>query len=124
MHGGSPEKTEVPLTLGKSAPLALGGAVLVFPQSHREQGRHRFHGYWPLSLLYLPITSTRPSLRVQLPCVVLAAVTELLALPYFAKLPMVEGVHRSALLPVAEGHTLEHPVPLSSTLAWVQEGPG
>ena len=82
MHGGGPANTEVPLTLGKSVPLALGGAVLVFPQSHREQGRHRFHGYWPMSLLYVPITSTHPSLRVQLPCVVLAAVTELLALPY------------------------------------------
>lgn len=124
MHGGSPEKTEVPLTLGKSVPLALGGAVLVFPQSHREQERHRFHGYWPMSLLYVPITSTRPSLRVQLPCVVLAAVAELLALPYFAKLTMVEGLHRSPLLPDTEGHTLEPPVPLSSTLMWVQEGPG
>ena len=116
MHGGGPAKTEVPLTLGKSVPLALGGAVLVFPQSHREQGRHRFHGYWPMSLLYVPITSTRLSLRVQLPCVVLAAVAELLALPYFAKLPMVEGFHRSPLLPDTEGHTLEPPVPLSSTL--------
>ena len=76
MHGGSPAKTEVPL------PLALGGTVLVFPQSHLEQGRHLFHGYWPMSLLYVPITSTRLSLRVRLPCVVLAAVAELLALPY------------------------------------------
>ena len=116
MHGGGPAKTEVPLTLGKSVPLALGGAVLVFPQSHLEQGRDRFHGHWPLSLLYVPITSTRLSVRVQLPCVVLAAVAELLALPYSAKLPMVEGFHRSPLLPDTEGHTLEPPVPLSSTL--------
>ena len=104
MHGGGPANTEVPLTLGKSAPLALGGAVF------------SFHGYWPMSLLYVPITSTHPSLRVQLPCVVLAAVAELLALPYSAKLPMVEGFHRSPLLPDTEGHTLKPPVPLSSTL--------
>ena len=77
-----------------------------------------------MSLLYVSITCTDLLLMVQLPCVVLAAVTELLAMPYFAKLPMVECVPRSALLPVAEGHTLEHPVPISSTLAWVQEGPG
>ena len=85
MHGGSPAKTEVPLTLGKSVPLALGEAVLVFPQSHLEQGRDRFHGHWPLSLLYVPITSTRLSVRVRLPCVVLAAVAELLAMPYFCQ---------------------------------------
>lgn len=69
-----------------------------------------------MSLLYVSITCTDLLLMVQLPCVVLAAVTELLALPYFAKLPMVEGFHRSPLLPDTEGHTLEPPVPLSSTL--------
>ena len=85
VHGGSPVKTEFPLTLGKSVPLALGEAVLVFPQSHLEQGRHLFHGYCPMALLYVSITSIYLSLRVQLPCVVLAAIAERLALPYFCQ---------------------------------------
>ena len=38
-----------------------------------------------MALLYVSITSIYLSLRVQLPCVVLAAIAERLALPYFCQ---------------------------------------
>ena len=46
-------------------------------KGHQELGRRSFLGNGPQSLFHFPIPSTHPSLRVHLPCVILAAVTEL-----------------------------------------------
>ena len=82
-------------------------------KGHQELGRHTPLGVDPLSLFHFPMPSSHPSLRVQLPCVVLAAQRSYWLCHTFSNLPVFEGIHYELLPAATEGHTLEPPIPLS-----------